>query len=303
MLQNRHITMNLNIEQWNEKCLNDIELSLERMLQAPTSCKTLLESMRYSTLNGGKRIRPLFTIAAGLLSNANENVTMAIGSALELIHCFSLIHDDLPIMDNDSLRRGKPTNHIVYGDAVALLAGDALHALCFEILSNEQLDINPQAKLRIISLVSNAIGLQGMVGGQTIDWLSTDKKLSLSELQEMHLLKTGALLRAAILSGYIAGKDYNEQQYVDVDIIAKKIGLVFQIVDDIIDVTEDTATLGKTANKDEAQNKATYVNILGLDHAQAQAKILHKEIISLIKNQPKSAALKYLADTVYFRNN
>lgn len=294
---------NLNLESWHSKKLTQIEAQLASLLEYPSSCATLIESMRYSTLSGGKRIRPLFTIAAGILSDANEEDSILIGATIELIHCFSLIHDDLPIMDNDSLRRGKPTNHIVYGDAVALLAGDALHALCFEVLSSDNLKINVAAKLKIISLIANAIGLQGMVGGQTIDWLSTGKKLTLTELQEMHLLKTGALLRASILSGYLAGSKYDTIQYKQIDVIAQKIGLLFQIVDDIIDITQDTATLGKTANKDEEQDKATYVNLLGLENAQIQAKELHSEIINLINLQDNSSALKYLADTVYFRNN
>lgn len=295
--------MMINIEQWHQNSMRQIESKLDSILSCPSSCKVLLESMRYSSLSGGKRIRPLFTIASGLLSNATVENAVTIGSTIELIHCFSLIHDDLPIMDNDSLRRGKPTNHIVYGDAVALLAGDALHAMCFDVLSSDDLTIDPHAKLKIISLIANAIGLQGMVGGQTIDWLNTGKVISLEELQEMHMLKTGALIRASILSGYLAGDRYNDIQYNQIDEIAKKIGLLFQIVDDIIDVTEDTATLGKTANKDEEQNKATYVNILGLENAQKQAKNLHSNIIELISEQPESGALKYLADIVYLRNN
>lgn len=295
--------MTINLTTWHETSLEQIENSLDQILTCSTSCSTLLNSMRYSTLDGGKRIRPLFTIAAGLLANADTRTTTTIGATIELIHCFSLIHDDLPIMDNDSLRRGKPTNHVVYGDAVALLAGDALHALCFEVLSNNELNIPAEAKLKIISLIANAIGVRGMVGGQTIDWLNTGKVISLNELQEMHMLKTGALLRASILAGYLAGSKYNPQQYEQIDIIANKIGLLFQIVDDIIDVTEDTATLGKTANKDEEQNKATYVNLLGLETAQQQATTLHSEIIHLIEQQTDSNALKYLADIVYFRNN
>ncbi len=295
--------MTINLTTWHETALTQIENTLDQILTCRASCTTLLDSMRYSTLDGGKRIRPLFTIAAGMLTNADITTATTIGATIELIHCFSLIHDDLPIMDNDSLRRGKPTNHVVYGDAVALLAGDALHALCFEILSNQDLAVPAEAKLKIISLIANAIGVRGMVGGQTIDWLNTGKIISLHDLQEMHMLKTGALLRASILAGYLAGNKHDILQYAQIDTIANKIGLLFQIVDDIIDVTEDTITLGKTANKDEAQNKATYVNLLGLATAQQQASELHQEIINLINQQPDSEALKYLADIVYYRNN
>ena len=292
-----------NFELWHQQSLQQIELRITELLNLPSDCTTLIESIRYSCLDGGKRIRPLFTIAAGHLSNARLETTLTIGSAIEMIHCFSLIHDDLPIMDNDDLRRGKPTNHKVYGDAVALLAGDALNTLCFEILSSEQLNLPATNKLTIINLLARAIGLQGMVGGQTIDWLSTGKNLTLTQLQEMHSLKTGALLRASILAGYLAGADVNVQQHQQIDLIAQKIGLLFQIVDDIIDVTEDTQTLGKTANKDQIQDKATYVNLLGLEQAQTAAQELHQEIINLIEDQPNSHILKILADNVYYRNS
>ena len=293
----------LELQKWHDINIEHIEETLDQLLQIPSRCSTLIESMRYSSLAGGKRIRPLFTIAAGLTNNADLETTTTIGAAIELIHCFSLIHDDLPIMDNDDLRRGKPTNHKMYGDAVALLAGDALHALCFEILSSDLLMLNSRNKLRIIQQIASAIGVQGMVGGQTIDWLSTGKKISLAELQEMHLLKTGALLRASIVVGYLAGSSYNLEQYQAIDEVAQKIGLLFQIVDDIIDVTEDTATLGKTAHKDAENNKATYVNILGLAQAQSIAKELHSEIIQLLGQLRSTKYLKYLADMVYYRNS
>lgn len=280
-----------------------IEQKLQKILVQPAKCNTLLSAMQYSSLDGGKRIRPRFTVAAGILSDADLDATVTIGCAIELIHCFSLIHDDLPIMDNDDLRRGRPTNHKVYGDAVALLAGDALHALCFELLSSPELQIEITSKLNIINLIAHAIGLQGMVGGQTIDWLSTGKVLTLEQLQEMHLLKTGALLRASILAGFLAGRNVSEQQLKELDLIAKKIGLLFQIVDDIIDVTEDTATLGKTANKDQVNNKATYVNILGLNQTQLIARQLHEEIYKLIKIHKNGEQLQYLADCVYYRNS
>ncbi|RTL13280.1 MAG: polyprenyl synthetase family protein [Neisseriaceae bacterium] len=291
-----------NLEQWRARTLNEIEQCLDQILTISSSCPYLLEAIRYSTLNGGKRIRPLFTIAAGSLNNANPLNCRLIGCAIEMIHCFSLIHDDLPIMDNDDLRRGKPTNHKVYGDAVALLAGDALHALCFEVLTSDQLAISPERKLRIIGLIAQSIGIEGMVGGQTIDWLSTGKQIDLQQLQQMHTLKTGALLRAAILAGYLAGNEFDSPQYAAIDVIAQKIGLLFQIVDDIIDVTEDTSTLGKTANKDSEQDKATYVNILGLAVAQQTAKNLHSEILELLRKLENSSQLKFLADSVYYRN-
>lgn len=287
----------------NQQHLQLIETRLNQILNKPSRCSTLLASMKYSSQDGGKRIRPRFTMATGIMSNANLEVTTTIGCAIELIHCFSLIHDDLPIMDNDDLRRGRPTNHKIYGDAVALLAGDALHALCFEVLSDDNLKLEAKSKLAIINLIAQAIGLEGMIGGQTIDWLSTGKILIIEELNEMHSLKTGALLSSAIISGFIAGTGYSNETLADLNQIAQKIGLLFQIVDDIIDVTEDTATLGKTANKDITYNKATYVNILGLEETQHIAKQLHHEISSLIKQHKNSEQLLYLADCVYFRNS
>lgn len=295
--------MNYDIKEWHEISLTKIDDIVNSILTIKTPCETLIESMRYSSLNGGKRIRPLLTIASSGLSNANTDNAMLIGATIELIHCFSLIHDDLPIMDNDSMRRGKPTNHIVYGDAVALLAGDALHALCFEILSSNKLLIAAEKKIKIISLIANAIGVHGMVCGQTIDWLNTGGKVSLENLQQMHMLKTGALIRASILSGYLAGDNFDEAQYKRIEIISQKIGLLFQIVDDIIDATEDSQTLGKTANKDAEQNKSTYVTLLGLENAQKSAKDLHKNIIKVINLENNSEHLQYLTDQIYYRNS
>ncbi len=293
----------LDLKKWHDHNLELIEQELDRLLTLDNDCSTLVDSMRYSCLDGGKRIRPLFTLAAGILSNAQVETLLTIGSAIELIHCFSLIHDDLPIMDNDDLRRGKPTNHKVYGDAVALLAGDALHAICFEILSSDKLCLPAEQKLSIIHLIANSIGVQGMVGGQTIDWLSTGQKIDLQLLQKMHSLKTGALLKASIVVGYLAGSDYQEAHYQAINDIAAKIGLLFQIIDDIIDVTEDTATLGKTANKDNHDNKATYVSILGLAEAQQTAADLHKNIVTILDGYPTGKHLKYLADLVYYRHS
>lgn len=288
---------------WHQTTLAQIETQLTQSLVTNKKCQTLLSAMRYSTLDGGKRIRPLFTVASGNLSKAELKNTLIIGAAIEMIHCFSLIHDDLPIMDNDDLRRGRPTNHKVFGDAVALLAGDALHALCFELLSAANLNISDKHKLQIIQLIAKAIGIDGMVCGQTIDWLSTGQAITLNQLQEMHFSKTGALLRAAILAGYLAGTNFELAQYQQIDFIAQKIGLLFQIVDDIIDATEDTQTLGKTANKDILQDKATYVTVLGLVKAKQAALALHQETITLIQQQQHSQQLLFLANNVYYRNN
>lgn len=280
-----------------------IEQQLHELLNINGSCQTLLESMHYSSLLGGKRIRPLFTLASGKLSNANTETLLIIGGAIELIHCFSLIHDDLPIMDNDDLRRGKPTNHKVYGDAIALLAGDALHTYAFEILSNETLQINTKHKIKIIHNIACAIGVNGMVGGQAIDWLSTGKILSLEQLKHMHSLKTGKLISSSIICGYLAGENINENTLKMLTNIAEKIGLLFQIVDDIIDVTQSSETLGKTANKDLDNNKATYVNLLGLNKAKQSAQNLYQEITDELKLHVNTLELQQLTNIVYYRNN
>ncbi len=293
----------LNLSNWHNETISKIEIMLDNLLDTYSASDTLLASIKYSTLAGGKRIRPLFSVASAMLNNDSSDTPLIVGCAIEMIHCFSLIHDDLPIMDNDNLRRGKPTNHIVYGDAIALLAGDALHSLCFEILSSDKLILSAQTKLDIIYNTAKAIGLNGMVGGQVIDWLNTGKNITLEELKTMHMLKTGALLKSSIINGYIASNNSTADNLAKITLIADKIGLLFQIVDDIIDVTESTHTLGKTANKDAEQNKATYVNILGLEHSKLLANQLHDEAINLLKEFQNSEYLQYLTDIVYFRNN
>ena len=294
----------LDLEQWHTQSLVAIEQCLDLILAPNLNYPSeLLASIRYSTLDGGKRIRPLFCLASAELNQAQAENALLVGCAIEMIHCFSLIHDDLPIMDNDDLRRGKPTNHKVFGDAVALLAGDALQALCFELLSSIKLTIPSNNKLQIINLVASSIGLLGMVGGQTIDWLSTGHKLDLAQLQKMHQLKTGALLKASILAGYLTGNTYDQQQYQLLSEIADNIGLLFQIVDDIIDVTQDTQTLGKTANKDLLQDKATYVNILGLEVAKHSAEQLYLNTINKIEQLDNNQQLSFLTAKVYYRNS
>lgn len=290
---------------WMNESLNKLENHLQTIFAAEITSPSehLIQSMRYSSLEQGKRIRPLFTIAAGTVSNADENNLLIIGNAIELIHCFSLIHDDLPIMDNDTLRRGRPTNHIIYGDAIAMLAGDALQAMAFALLSDAKLQLPATAKLKLINMLANAIGINGMVGGQAVDWMSTSKQLTIDQLQEMHSLKTGHLLKTAILAGYIAGISYSDEEFDKLIQIADKIGLLFQVIDDIIDITQDTQTLGKTANKDFIQNKATYVSLLGIEKSKLIAAELHQQIIQQLNELENSAQLAYLADIVYYRNN
>lgn len=284
--------------------LIEIDAKMESMLTPQMGEESVLwEAMRYSALAGGKRIRPLLTYAAGSLSNSSNENLLILGSAIELIHCYSLIHDDLPAMDNDDLRRGVPTCHKKYNETVAILAGDALQALAFAILSNDKFTVEPLKKIQIINMLANYIGVNGMAGGQNIDLLSGGANLTLNELQNMHAMKTGCLIKGAVLTGYLCGIDFNEITYQKLIIISNKIGLMFQIVDDILDVTSSTEVLGKTANKDFLQDKATYVSILGMNEAKASSTKLRNEIISLLEEIPGSNYLKDLTESIYKRNS
>ncbi len=286
----------------DKSLLQAIEQRLSYVL-ASNEQSVLIEAMRYSSLNGGKRIRPLLVIASGHISQANFETLLNIGVAIELIHCYSLIHDDLPAMDNDNLRRGQPTCHKQYNEAVAILAGDALQSEAFFILSNDNLCLNDGIKLKIINLLAFCVGVHGMAGGQALDLLSTGSNLTLPQLQQMHLKKTGALIKAAVLAGYLAGKEYDKLIYEKLDLIANNIGLLFQITDDILDLTSSTATLGKTANKDLVNNKATYVNILGLEQAVDMSNQVYNNVLNELYQLPQHDELVELIHFVYKRSN
>ncbi|MDQ5920004.1 MAG: farnesyl diphosphate synthase [Pseudomonadota bacterium] len=287
---------------FTDQILTKIEDRLNELLVNNDNL-VLLEAMRYSSLNGGKRVRPFLVMAAGKISQAQSAVLLDIGVAIELIHCYSLIHDDLPAMDDDDLRRGLPTCHKQYGEAMAILAGDALQAQAFVVLSSDSLRLDCAIKLKIINLVASSAGVNGMVGGQALDLLSTGTNLTLPQLQHMHIKKTGALISAAILSGYLAGANCKPEIYDKLVLIANNIGLLFQITDDILDATADTNTLGKTANKDWAANKATYVNILGLEKAQHMADNLYNTTIEMLRHLSQSEELTTLTHFVYNRSN
>ena len=283
--------------------LDAIENRLDLFLAQNTQSDLLMEAMRYSSLNGGKRIRPLLTIATGKLNNADFNTLLSVAVAIELIHCYSLIHDDLPAMDNDDLRRGRPTCHKKYNEAIAILAGDALQSQAFAILSDDNLNLPLRTKMKIIQIVSHNAGVNGMVGGQAIDLASTGASIPLEELQQMHLKKTGALIKAAILSGYLVGNDYNKSTYQALSNIADNLGLLFQITDDILDLTTDTSVLGKTANKDLDKNKATYVNLLGIDKSRELTLDLYQDTLTILGNIPKSEELSKLTNFIYTRSS
>jgi farnesyl diphosphate synthase len=274
-----------------------LALSLPAEKQVPVR---LHGAMRYAALDGGKRVRPLLVFAAGELFDANGDALARAAAAVEMIHVYSLVHDDMPCMDDDALRRGKPTLHVKYDEATALLAGDALQAQAFQVLAEG--DGMPTRKLDMIRLLARAAGSAGMCGGQAIDLASIGMTLSLAELEQMHRLKTGALLRASVVLGALNGKELVESEAAALDAYANAIGLAFQVVDDVLDATADSATLGKTAGKDAADNKPTYVSILGLERSRALAEKLRDDAYrALMPFGDKAQRLRELADLVVQR--
>jgi farnesyl diphosphate synthase len=258
-------------------------------------------AMRYATLEGGKRVRPLLAFAAGELAGANASRLEIAAAAVELIHAYSLVHDDLPCMDDDVLRRGKPTLHVEYDEATALLVGDALQSLAFQLLAEHPLADTPQAQLDMVRMLAVASGSRGMAGGQQIDLESTGTSLSLAELEFMHIHKTGALIRAAVLLGGACGQlDADARQ--GLDRYARAIGLAFQVVDDVLDYDASTATLGKTAGKDSRQGKPTYVSALGLARARELAGELRLQAQDALHGCGEGARrLREMADFIVLR--
>lgn len=257
--------------EWVAAVQQRTESALDRFLPAESIAPARLhDAMRYAVLGGGKRIRPLLCHAAGALSGATPESLDAAACAVELIHAYSLVHDDLPCMDNDVLRRGKPTLHVQFGEAPALLAGDALQALAFEVLLPEDQSVEPALAARLCRQLARAAGWDGMAGGQAIDLAGVGQQLDQASLEDMHRRKTGALLLASVeMGGAAAGA--SAAQLAAMARYGRALGLAFQVVDDILDVTADSATLGKTAGKDAAADKPTFVSLLGLAAAQAYA--------------------------------
>jgi len=262
-------------------CQNRVERALDARLPADNILPQMLhQAMRYSTMNGGKRMRPMLTYATGQALGLSEDVLDAPACAVECIHVYSLIHDDLPAMDNDDLRRGKPTCHKAYDEATAILAGDALQALAFEILANDaSIQAGAEARLKMISTLTRASGSQGMVGGQAIDLGSVGRKLNLPELENMHIHKTGALIRASVNMAVLSKPELDPEVAKNLDHYAKCIGLSFQVKDDILDIESDTETLGKTQGKDMDNDKPTYPALLGLAGAKQKAQELHDQAV------------------------
>lgn len=263
----------------------------------------LHQAMRYAVLGGGKRIRPVLVYSSGVAVGAALEPLDGPACAVEFIHAYSLIHDDLPAMDDDDLRHGQPSCHKAFGEALAILAGDALQALAFQTLSQDATMVSDLAiRLRMLGVLAQAAGSRGMVGGQAIDLAAVGRKLTLAELENMHIHKTGALIRASVLLGALSQPGVDPAMLERLDHYAKCIGLAFQIRDDILDVIGDTATLGKTTGADRALDKPTYPELLGLDGAREHARSLHEAaLISLEPLGPEAEPLRWIAGYIIER--
>ena len=280
-----------------------MEAALARLLPpAHVAPARLHEAMRYATLEGGKRVRPLLVFASGEVSGASAGRLEVAAAAVELIHAYSLVHDDLPAMDDDVLRRGKPTVHVEFDEATALLVGDALQSLAFQLLAEHQVSDDPQLQLEMVRTLAAAAGSRGMAGGQQIDLESTGKALGLPELEFMHIHKTGALIRAAVLLGFSCGQAPSAAERQKLDRYAKAMGLAFQVVDDLLDYEASTATLGKTAGKDSRQGKPTYVSAMGAPRARQLAQELRAQALgALAELGARARRLGELADFIVLR--
>jgi farnesyl diphosphate synthase len=291
---------------WMRAELDAVERALHRWVP-PGAPAGLGEAMRYGVLDGGKRLRPLLVMAACEAANGDRHAALRAGVAVELIHAYSLIHDDMPCMDNDVLRRGKPTVHVKFGEAQAMLAGDAMQALAFEVLTPAAAEADGFGALlqaRLCGLLARAAGHEGMAGGQAIDLASIGVPLNEYQLRDMHRRKTGALLQASVLMGAACG-EMSTRGWDALSIYGAALGLAFQVVDDILDVTQASETLGKTAGKDEDLNKPTYVSVLGLQGARNQAHTLRERAQAALAGAGllHTARLSWLADLVVDRNN
>ncbi|HOW62245.1 MAG TPA: (2E,6E)-farnesyl diphosphate synthase [Candidatus Contendobacter sp.] len=263
----------------------------------------LHQAMRYAVLGGGKRIRPVLVYLSGAAVGAAPDTLDGPACAVEFIHAYSLIHDDLPAMDNDDLRHGQPTCHKAFGEALAILAGDALQALAFQVLGQDDAMVaDPATRLRMLGVLAQAAGSRGMVGGQAIDLAAVGQELGLAELENMHIHKTGALIRASVLLGALSQPKVEPAVLEQLDHYAKCIGLAFQIRDDILDVIGDAATLGKTTGADRALNKPTYPTLLGLDGAREHARMLHEEALASVQALgPEAEPLRWIASYIVER--
>jgi farnesyl diphosphate synthase len=288
---------------WSEPKLARVEAALSEWVGVDAPVE-LGDAMRYAVLDGGKRLRPLLVFAASEAVAGHAEAALRAACSVELIHAYSLVHDDLPCMDNDILRRGKPTVHVKFGEADALLAGDALQALAFELLTPEGDDISQAVQANLCRLLARAAGSQGMAGGQAIDLASVGLALDEAQLREMHRMKTGALLQGSVEMGAACGIALPPKAMAALREYGAALGLAFQVVDDILDVIADSETLGKTAGKDAASDKPTYVSLLGLDGARAQARELLVQALAALDRSTlaDTGALRALAHMVVDRD-
>ena len=296
-------TAEFDLRVWSSLRLAEVEVALSHWV-AEDAPERLSDAMRYAVLDGGKRLRPLLVLAACEAVRGNPEAALRAACAAELIHAYSLVHDDMPCMDNDVLRRGKPTVHVKFGEAGALLAGDALQALAFELLAPEGDAVPAAIQARLCRLLARAAGHEGMAGGQAIDLASVGLALDESALRRMHRMKTGALLQGSVMMGVACGEAPAPAQDA-LRSYGAALGLAFQVVDDILDVTQDSATLGKTAGKDAAQSKPTYVSLMGLDGARAHADDLLAQALASLdaSHLHDTQALRALAVMVVQRSS
>ena len=298
-------TQAFDLAQWSAQRLARVEQALSQWVVADAPAG-LGESMRYAVLDGGKRLRPLLVLAASEAVDGNAQAALRAACAVELIHAYSLVHDDMPCMDNDVLRRGKPTVHVQYGEALALLAGDALQALAFELLTPDVALFSAAVQARLCRLLARAAGHEGMAGGQAIDLASVGQALTENQLRQMHRLKTGALLRGSVMMGAACREPDGTTHAATGQALSRfgdAIGLAFQVVDDILDVTRDTASLGKTAGKDAAADKPTYVSVLGLERSRDYVQELYAQAMAALDASGLAApSLRALAGVVVHRD-
>lgn len=289
-------------DRWMKGSLSAFEAALDDLVPAEAPAG-LGEAMRYAVLGGGKRLRPLLVLGSCAAVGGDGFAAMRAACAVELIHAYSLVHDDMPCMDNDVMRRGKPTTHIAYGEAQAMLAGDAMQALAFEVLTPDE-GIAPALQARLCALLARSAGYDGMAGGQAIDLASIGKHLDEATLRDMHRRKTGVLLQACVMMGAACGPA-SAQATKALSDYGAALGLAFQVVDDILDVTQASEVLGKTAGKDQDANKPTYVSVLGLDAARVLAQSLRAEAKAALAASGLAdvSHLSLLADSVVERDN
>ena len=291
---------------YQQRSQQRVDAALERLFQAPAhDLERLYAAMRYSVINGGKRVRPLLVYAACDALGGDLAQADGAACAVELIHAYSLVHDDLPAMDDDALRRGQPTTHIAFDEACAILAGDALQSLAFDVLSGDAGNpADATLRLRMLTALSRAAGPAGMVGGQAIDLGAVGIKLDQPALERMHRRKTGALIEASVVLGALASGQATAAQLSALQHYAQAIGLAFQVQDDILDVESDTATLGKTQGKDEANDKPTYPALLGLDAAKAYALELRDQALAALRDfDERAEPLRQLAEFIVARRS